>query len=244
MRYRALVGIKGTKTQGKSKAERENYQIELMKVMLKRWNSTEPVPEYWDPWYRTDEVYASILQRGAKLGDGVNIDNPLEVMNYIGRSSGHRFYTSVPESDRKARSSKMKEYENQAKEYKDKKKAVPEELKAKMEELKDPVPAEKTKLYAYCVLNPDGMFSSYTYPIEHEYNGISVESSKLANRNYGTMHDILYLGDLDFEATYLPTVVFRHDGEIYEGDDPDEIQEFLFAALERDDYVAIIECEA
>ena len=244
MRYRALVGIKGTVLTGKGKSEREKYHVELMKTLLRQWDSSVPIQPYWDPWYKTDEVYQKLLQRGANFGEDINLDNPLEVMNYIGKNTGHVFYTAVPAEDRKVRDHKKREYDNEVKKYKKQHKKIPPEVKAKESECVEPVPAEKTRLYAYCRVNPNGMFTSYCYPIQHSYNGIDVESSKLVNRNYGTMHDILLLGDLDFEATYLPSVVFRNDGEIYEGDDPDEISEFLYETLGRQDYVALIECEA
>ena len=246
MRYTALVGIKGNDSlKSKPKAEREKYQIELMHTQLKRWNSTETVPEYWDPWYRVDEVYSGILQKGIVLGADINIDDPEAVMNFIGRKTGHRFYKTIPEADRKARAAKLKEYKDEEAQYKSKKKKVPTELKEKINKLvNDPKVAEKTKLYAYCIANPDGMFYAYNFPIKHSYNDIDINSSRLVNRNYGTYHDILKMGDLDFEATLLPSVVFRSDGEVFESDDPEEIQRFLAEEMEADDYIALIECEA
>lgn len=69
-------------------------------------------------------------------------------------------------------------------------------------------PSPNTGLYVYTTCNPDGWFDSYSYPITHSYNGIDARTSKLAHHGYGTMNDMLEVGDLDWEATYLPSVAF------------------------------------
>lgn len=120
-------------------------------------------------------------------------------------------------------------------------------------------PARTTGLLCYSTLNPDGMFDSYTFPIEHSYNGISVESSKLVNKNYGTNHDMLFVNELDWDdATLLPEIGFMaykdEDGEwqydVIECDDEmnhsewaQRLYDFYFDKLGLYGMIAIIECE-
>lgn len=261
MYYRAIVGVKKSSlTNGLGKAKREAIEVDLMKELLKYWDSSQKVTPYYNPNYDTDRRYLDILKRNqSSLPDDINIDDPEAVMNWLGKKEGMVFYTSVPDFDAKNRALRQKEYDKQANEYKRKHKKVPEELKEEYKhDLIIPKPSKKTKLYAYCTSNPNGMFDSYNYPIENSYiDSISdIEASKLLNRNYGTMHDIILLGDLDFEGTFLPNVVFRNDGEVLEsyqdydadkevdpGGDPEEIRAFLEETMDREDYIAIIECE-
>lgn len=261
MRYRAIVGVKkSSSTNGLGKAKREEIEEGLMHELLKYWDSSQKVTPYYNPNYDTDRHYMDVLKRNdGTLPDDVNIDDPEAVMNWLGKKDGMVFYTSVPDFDSKNRALRQKEYDKQANEYKRRHKKVPDELKEEYKhDLVDPKPAKKTKLYAYSTSNPNGMFSSYSYPIENSYiDSISDPSaSKLLNRNYGTMHDIILLGDLDFEGTFLPNVVFRNDGEVFEsypdfdeekeadpGGDPEEIRSFLEETMDREDYLAIIECE-
>lgn len=262
MRYRAIVGIKKSSlTNGLGKAKREAIEVELMRELLKYWDASQKVTPYYNPHYDTDKRYTDILKRNQKslLPDNIKIDDPEAVMNYVGRQDGMVFYSSIPDFDAKNRALKKREYERKSDEYKRKHKKVPEELKEEYKhDLIEPKMARKTKLYAYSTSNPNGMFNSYSYPIEHSYiDSIDdVEASKLLNRNYGTMHDIILLGDLDFEGTFFPNVIFRNDGEVLEsypdydadkeadpGGDPEEIRQFLEETMDREDYVAIIECE-
>lgn len=262
MRYRAIVGIKKSSlTNGLGKAKREAIEVELMKELLKYWDASQKVTPYYHPHYDTDKRYMDILKRNQKslLPDDIKIDDPEAVMNYVGRQDNMIFYTSVPDFDAKNRSLKKKEYEKKSNEYKRKHKKVPEELKEEYKhDLIEPKMAKKTKLYAYSTSNPNGMFHSYSYPIENSYieSIDDVSASKLLNRNYGTMHDIILMGDLDFEGTFFPNVVFRNDGEVLEsypdydmekeadpGGDPEEIRKFLEETMDREDYIAIIECE-
>lgn len=69
-------------------------------------------------------------------------------------------------------------------------------------------PAKLTKAYAYSTANPDGYFSDYLFPIFHSYGGVSTNASKLCHRGYGTMHDMLEIGDVDLDACFLPSVMF------------------------------------
>lgn len=69
-------------------------------------------------------------------------------------------------------------------------------------------PAKITKAYAYSVANPDGYFSDYLFPIFHSFGGISTNAAKLCHRGYGTMHDMLEAGDIDWDACFLPSVMF------------------------------------
>lgn len=261
MRYRALVGIKkSSAAAGQPKSVREEIETELMRELLKYWDSSVKVTPYYSPHYNTDAVYLDILKRNqAGIPSDINIDDPETVMNWYGRSEGMVFYTSIPDFDTKNRNMKKKEFDRRASVYKKGHKKVPEELKAEYKhDLIDPKPSKKTKLYAYCTVNPNGMFSSYSFPFNRSYiDGISdVSASKLLNRNYGTMHDIVMMGELDFEGTFLPNVVFRNDGTFLEsypdydtdkeadpGGDPDEIRAFLEETMDREDYIAIIECE-
>lgn len=261
VRYRAIVGIKkSSATQGLKKDEREAIEIELMHDLLKFWDSSATVLPYYDPTYDTDSHYVSILQgKPDSLPSEVNIDDPESVMNHFGKGCGRVFFTEIPKHDRKSRNKALKEYEAQVAEYKRKHKKIPEELKEKYKyELIEPVAGTRTKLYAYSINNPNGMYSRYEYPIQNSYiDGITdVSASKLLNRNYGTMHDILLMGDLDFDGTFFPNVVFRNDGKVLEsypdydkdkevdpGGDPDEIRDFLEETMDREDYIAIIECE-
>lgn len=262
MRYRALVGIKkSSETEGKPKAQREKIEVELMKELLKYWDFSAPVTPYYDPNYDTDAHYMALLKKkGDELPDNVNIDDPLEVMNWIGKKNFMVFYTDVPDFDRKMRSHLQREYDKKVDEYKRRHKKIPQDIKEMYRhDLVEPKQSKKTGLYAYSTYNPNGMFASYAYPIEHSdiEHIADVEASKLLNRNYGTMHDIVMMGDLDFEGTFLPHVVFRNDGEVFEsypdydgekdvdpGGDPEAIRAFLEETMDRDDYVAIIECEA
>lgn len=261
MKYRAIVGIKkSSATQGCRKAEREAIEIDLMHDLLKYWNSSERVLPYYDPNYDVDGQYVRMLKNHSdNLPSDINIDDPEAVMNYIGSSQGRVFFTKIPKHDRKNRDHAIKEYERRVSEYKRKHKKIPEELKEEYKhEIIEPQKAPRTGLYAYCISNPNGMYSSYSYPIVNSYipDISDVDASKLLNRNYGTMHDIILLGDLDFEGTFFPHVVFRNDGEVLEsypdydrdkdvdpGGDPDEIRTFLEETMDREDYVAIIECE-
>lgn len=260
MRYRAIVGIKGSSAaKNKRKAEREQIQIDLMRDLLKYWDSSEKVLPYYDPNYDVDKQYSRILKKHANaFPNEINIDDPESVMNYIGASQGRIFFTEVPTHDRKNRDHAIKEYEEKVAEFKKKHKKIPPELKEEYKhELVEPKCGEKTGLYSYSVVNPNGMFSSYQYPLENLYHPFikEVEAAKLLNHNFGTMHDILKLGDLDFGGTFFPHVVFRNDGEVLEsypdydhekdvdpGGDPEEIKAFLEETLGREDYVAIIEC--
>lgn len=240
------------------KAEQEEAQIRILQDQLKYWDSTAKVMPYYDPVYDVDRVYSEILQKNNKLPKDINIDDPLAVMNFIGKTTGHIFYSSIPSGDKKVRDFKRREYEKKKNKYAKKNMEMPPHEKHQYElDTIEPEPAKKTKLYPYSILNPNGMFSSYNFPIESSYipNISDIEASKLLNRNYGTMHDMLHLGDLDFEGTYLPHVVLRNDGEILEsypdyadgepdpGGDPEEIKAFLEETLDRKDFVAIIECE-
>lgn len=69
-------------------------------------------------------------------------------------------------------------------------------------------PAKLTKSYAYSTANPDGYFSDYLFPIFHSFGGVSTNASKLCHRGYGTMHDMLEIGDVDLDACFLPSVLF------------------------------------
>lgn len=241
------------------KAEREKIEIELMHELLKYWNSSEKVLPYYDPAYDVDRQYLEILSTPNGLPSDINIDDPAAVMNYVGASQGRIFFTEIPNHDRKNRAHAIKEYEGKVAEFKCKHKKIPPELKEKYkDEIIEPKCGTRTGLYPYTIMNPNGMYSSYNYPIENSYidNIEDVEASKLLNRNYGTMHDILLMGDLDFEGTFFPNVVFRNDGKVLEshpdydrekeadpGGDPEEIRQFLEETMDREDYVAIIECE-
>lgn len=248
-------------TNGLTKAKREAIEEDLMRELLKYWDSSQKVTPYYNPHYDTDRRYTDILRRNSPtlLPEDVNIDDPEAVMNHVGKQDSMVFFTSVPDFDSKNRDLKKKEFEKKAGEYRRKHKKVPDELKEEYKyDLIEPKAAKKTKLYAYCTSNPNGMFHSYAYPIENSYiEGIDdIDASKLLNRNYGTMHDIILMGDLDFEGTFFPNVVFRNDGEVLEtypdydvekeadpGGNPEEIKSFLEETMGREDYVAIIECE-
>ena len=246
--YRALVGIKSADTGSKKdKASREEYHIQLMHDLLKQWNSVLPVMPYYDKSVNPDLLYQGILRQFHAFRSpnkpNINIDNPKEVLNKLGENTGHVFYSEIPAEDKKQRKRDRAAYEAEKEKYRKQHKKFPPELRDKYEYLiEEPVPAPKTKLYAYSVVNPNGMFNHYDFPIKRVSN-ISLEDSKLVNRNYGTYHDILLLGDLDFESTHIPTVVFLNDGIMFESNDPMEIRDFLLSHLKRKDYVALIDCE-
>lgn len=246
-RYRALVGIKSADGMtGKEKAVREAYHIELMKTLLDQWDSTLSVVPYYDKSCDPDRLYQQVLrQHQAFAGKAnVNIDDPKSVLNLIGQRTGHIFYSEIPPEDKKQREKDRAAFEKEKDKYRKQHKKFPDEIKERYEYLvEEPSPAPKTKLYAYSVINPNGMFQKYDFPIVNAYNGIDLHSSKLLNRNYGTYHDILTLGELDFEGTYLPTVVFLDQGIMFESDEADEIEKFLNSHLKKKDYIAMIECE-
>ena len=245
MRYRALVGMRSAHVDG-PKAVRDDYHVRLMKDLLKHWDSTVPVRPYYDRSVDPDAKYTKIIRHTDALTSlklKHDIDSPIDVLNFYGNPIGQIFYSSIPDEDRKNRRAMRSEYAKKKAEYEKRGKEMPADLVEHYEyAIAEPVPGKATGLYAYSCVNPNGMFSAYDYPIEHAYNGIDVKTSRLVNRNYGTYHDIILLGDLDFEATMLPEVVFRADGRMLESDDPDEIREFLYEELRSDDYVALIEC--
>lgn len=253
MRYRALVGIKRTQTSKQTnKAERDAIHVELMKTLLKKWDSTVKVQPYYDPFTDPDKLYEHILKHAeAFRKNGYNVDRPIDVLNALENKNGKVFYARIPQGDKRMRENRKRKYEQDVKDARAQHRKMPN---AEDYDFEMPAQAPRTKLYPYSVANPDGQFVRYSYPIVHSFHSEldDVNASKLVNRNYGTYQDILQLCDLDFEATFLPNVVFLAD-EMFEsypdyddvnpGGDPDEIQSFLMSNLDRDDYIAIIECE-
>lgn len=69
-------------------------------------------------------------------------------------------------------------------------------------------PSPLLKAYAYSTANPDGWCSDYLYPIFHSFGGVNVNASKLCHNGYGTMHDMLAIGDVDWQACFLPNAIF------------------------------------
>lgn len=250
MIYRALVGIQGTEMPGKRKKEREAYHLQELDSILMKWNShTLSDPPYYDAFYDTDKEYRNALESGTISKD----ENPLEALNRI-KAPYHIFYDHIPSFDVEGSDDITieKEYRKARDYYLAVRKPVPSEIsnhyKSRLLSMRKK--SKKTGLYAYSSLNPDAMFDEYHFPITRQYNSIipRMDSSRLLNKNYGTMHDIIYLGDLDFEGTFLPTVAFRYDGEMLESNsnddsgDPDEIKDFFYEVMDRKDYLALIEC--
>lgn len=77
-------------------------------------------------------------------------------------------------------------------------------------------PSKHTGLYVYSRTNPDGWFSDYLYPIHHSYSGVDVNAAKLVHHGYGTMNDMLEVGDVDWESCFLPGVLFSTWDEVDE----------------------------
>jgi hypothetical protein len=69
-------------------------------------------------------------------------------------------------------------------------------------------PSPLLKAYAYSTANPDGWFSDYLFPLYHSFGGVSTQASKLCHRSYGSMNDLLEVEDMDWEASFLPSVIF------------------------------------
>ena len=245
IKYRALVGIKSAHIDGPKKV-RDEYHVNLMSDLLKHWDSTVPVRPYFDKSIDPDKQYRKLIQHTevlTELKKNHDIDNPLDVLNFYGNPIGHIYYKQIPSDDRKNRNRMRTQYERLKNQYAQRGEEIPEELAEEYEyAVQEPTPGAMTGIYAYSCINPNGMFSAYEYPIQDSYNGISTATSRLVNRNYGTYHDIIQLRDLDFEATMLPEVVFRPDGRMFESDDPQEIENFLYETMNGDDYIALIEC--
>lgn len=74
--------------------------------------------------------------------------------------------------------------------------------------------ARHTGVYVYTKENPDGWFSQWLYPIHNSYGGVDVQSSKLIHHGYGTPNDMLQIGDVDWDACFLPGVMFVYWSEV------------------------------
>lgn len=256
MRYRALVVIKEqADAASKPKNERNEIHETLMKTLLKEWSSNTPVAPYYDPFIDCDALYDYVLRNAAELKKhGIDVDKPAKALNELNKGRGYAFYAAIPPEDAKARAKRQKEYQAEKKRLIENDLPIPSDLEEQFD-AKEPKPSKKTKLYGYSFVNPNGMFDSYLYPIQHSFNEHlgDVEACKLINKNYGTAHDILQIADLSFGATFLPAVVFSsgdmfeayfNDDDKSQGGDPEKIEKYLTNNFSRTDYVAVIECEA
>lgn len=246
-RYTALVGFGEAQIPEENKQKRGKYHAKLLRDVVRYWDSTVPVTPYWDKFADADTVYHRIITHSSAIRDSsVNIDDPLDVMNRYGNPMGQFYFKSIPEDDKRRRETIRSEYERLRANAEAAGVQLPSEIRHNYETLlEEPQPSPKTGLYAYSCINPNGMFRAYDYPIVHAFNGISVETSRLVHRVYGTYHDIMQIQNLDTEATLMPLIAFRSDGEMLEVDETDEPQElknFLLEMLAPSDYVALIEC--
>ena len=245
-RYAALVGFGAVQIPG-NKQDRDEHHSKLLREIVRYWDSTVPVAPYWDKFADVDGMYHRIITHGGAIrNSSVNIDDPCDVMNKYGNPLGKFYYRTIPEDDRRLREAIRSEYERICEDAENNGTIVPPEVQQKYAAaLEEPKPAPRTGLYAYSRVNPNGMFRAYDYPIKHAFNDISAETSRLVHRAYGTYHDIMQIQHLDTEATAMPLVAFRSDGEMLEidaGDDPQILKDFLLETLAPSDYVALIEC--
>lgn len=126
-------------------------------------------------------------------------------------------------------------------------------------------PAKKTGLYVYSHANPIGYFSDWLYPIHHSYGGVDAQAAKLVHHGYGTMYDVIQVGDCDWRACFLPDVVFVawdeqtakgkqkpreydiiervHEDVLTDEDWADFVKETLLKRIGRHGVVAVVECK-
>ena len=232
--YRALAGVpEYIQPEGSAKMKRSEinaYQMHIIKTSLEYWNSSINCAPYPDEMFDVDEFYRQVLASSSKIAS-------LKKM-------GINIDNPKDVMDYYGKGLKKVFYTS-----------VPSELSS----IDKRKPSKLAGLIPYSIDNPNGMFKKYNYPITQAYNGISVESSKLVNKNYGTMHDMMILGDVDYESTYMPEVAFVmypkveigkngktvsttiHD--MFESDDGEELWNWMFSKIGRKGMVALIECE-
>lgn len=116
-----------------------------------------------------------------------------------------------------------------------------------------------TGVYCYSTQNPDGMYDSYNFPITEAWNGISAESSRLVNRNFGTYSDMLCVNEIDWwDSTLLPEIGFMQYIDEKTGDEKydmievddgmgqtewsQRLYDFFFHRLGIYGMIAVIEC--
>lgn len=245
IRYKAMIGVPEYKpSDGKvKKADLDAYQWEIAKIALRYWDSSVTVEPYPDMFAPSpDEEYARIMRNTSNLKKA-----PKSAIGGTDPQSVLNYYGRV----------KGRVYL-----------PYPPDEYADVDTRE---PSEKTGLLPYSVLNPNGMFDRYKFPIETPSNGIDLKTSRLCNNNYGTYSDMLKVGDIAWDATVMPEVCFcmffdpsgkfdrEEDGmsvvhnmkqsnstvyNMLESDDSDEIAKFYEDRIGKSGMVALVECIA
>ena len=227
--YRALIGVPEYKpASGKAKkSEIEQYQLNIIRNAMKYWDTNTPVEPYPDFFFDPDDFYMSVLNKTAA------IDSLRSKINVDDPVAVLNYYGSSI------------------------KKAFYQEVPDKWRGEDKRKASKKTGVITYSTENPDGMYKDWRMPISFAYNTISVESSKLINKNYGTCNDMIIAGDIDWDATYVPEVGFIMYSEpttvgrrktmktvydMYETKDGMDMGKFFLDKLGRFGMVAMVEC--
>ncbi len=240
-----MIGVPEYKpSDGKvKKADLDAYQWEIAKIALRYWDSSVTVEPYPDMFAPSpDEEYARIMRNTSNLKKA-----PKSAIGGTDPQSVLNYYGRV----------KGRVYL-----------PYPPDEYADVDTRE---PSEKTGLLPYSVLNPNGMFDRYKFPIETPSNDIDLKTSRLCNNNYGTYSDMLKVGDIAWDATVMPEVCFcmffdpsgkfdrEEDGmsvvhnmkqsnstvyNMLESDDSDEIAKFYEDRIGKSGMVALVECIA